>query len=365
MLPAMFELIFASASLFEAAVWFIGGLLLSAIGLAFGVDSFLYRRRAIKKRARILGVIRRRSGKRGQASYWPVYEHTSDEGELIHTAGSASGGLAGNLPGSFREVLVDPEDPYDVRSLVPVGMIVGAICAALGGVLFAISNSVHDDLGLVTLFAAAILAVMAIKAIVVNSPKKPITRGRLKRMLRERKKQKRPRVDASKVLSRDEHLAALRKSDAAQRKWLPLAALVGLALLAFGVWRGRDLVWLQSAGSRVDGVVVRIESEYNPDAENSSYTYYSVVRFETAAGREVTFRDSIGASHPIDKKDEVVGVIYDPADLDRAMIDRGLWNWAIPAGCASAGALVFWASVHGWLGAWRRRTGFPRGEQSV
>jgi hypothetical protein len=48
-LRAMFEALFVGASLFEAAVWFVGGLLLGGIGLAFFVDSLLFRRRAVKK----------------------------------------------------------------------------------------------------------------------------------------------------------------------------------------------------------------------------------------------------------------------------------------------------------------------------
>jgi hypothetical protein len=89
------------------------------------------------------------------------------------------------------------------------------------------------------------------------------------------------------------------------------------------------------------------------------------VRFETAAGHGVTFRDAIGSSHPIDKRGEIVRVIYDPADLDRAIIDRGIWNWAIPGGCGSFGGLILVASLRGLVGAHRRRgVGMsPRGEE--
>ncbi len=99
---------------------------------------------------------------------------------------------------------------------------------------------------------------------------------------------------------------------------------------------------------------MRIDWESNPHSETSQGTHYSVVQFETAGGSEITFRDAIGSSHPIDKKGEIVGVIYDPADLERAMIDRGLWNWAIPGGCWFFGGLVFAASLRGLVGAHRR-----------
>jgi hypothetical protein len=359
----MFEAMFVGASLFEAAVWFVGGLMLGGIGLAFFVDSLVFRRRAVKKRARILGVIGKKQGKGGQSTYWPVYEHMGNDGELIQTRASVSGSLAGNLPGAFRDVLVDPDDPYDVRSLTPVGMIAGIFCLAAGAGLFAISNSVNDNMGFVSLAAIALVGAMGLKAVVTRKRGKPITRGRLKRKLFERKKQKRI-PDLSKILTREDHLAALRKLDSSRRKWLPLVALLGLGALVFGIWRGRDLVVLQSIGSRADGTVVRIESEFNPGSEGSQTTYYSVVRFETASGREHTFRDSVGSSHPIDKRGEVVGVIYAPGDLERAIIDRGIWNWAIPGGCGSFGALILAASLRGLVGAHRRRAKRidPRGE---
>jgi hypothetical protein len=318
MLRTMFEAMFVGASLFEAAVWFLGGLLLGGIGLAFFVDSFLFRRRAVKKRARILGVIGKKQAKGGQSTYWPVYEHMGGNGELIQTRASTSGSLAGNLPGGFRDVLVDPDDPYDVRSLTPIGMIVGIVCLAAGAGLFAISNTVNENMGLVSLVAIVLVAAMGLKAVVTGKRDKPITRGRFKQKLFAKRKKKRI-PDLSKILTREDHLAALRKLDSSRRKWLPLVALLGLVILAFGAWRGR----------------------------------------------EVTFRDAIGSSHPIDKRGEIVRVIYDPADLDRAIIDRGLWNWAIPGGCGFFGAMILAASLRGLVGAHRRRAvgTAPRGEQ--
>ncbi len=74
-----------------------------------------------------------------------------------------------------------------------------------------------------------------------------------------------------------------------------------------------------------------------------------------------------GSNHPIDERGEIVGVIYDPADLERAIIDRGIWNWAIPGGSGLFGALILVASLRGLVGAYRRRAvGIdPRGEKAL
>jgi hypothetical protein len=244
-------------------------------------------------------------------------------------------------------------------------MILGIIFIGLGAGLFAISSSVNDNMGRVSLVAIALIGVMALKGIVTSKRDKPITRGRLKQKWLERRKRKRT-PDLSKILTREEHLAALRKLDSSRRKWLPFVALIGAGILAFGIWRGRDLVLLQSIGTRTEGTVVRIESETNSSSEGSRYTYYSVVRFETATGREVTFRDGIGASHPIDERGEILGVIYDPGNLERAIIDRGIWNWSISGGCGLFGGVILLGSFKGWIGAFRRRgeNWSPRGDKT-
>jgi len=64
------------------------------------------------------------------------------------------------------------------------------------------------------------------------------------------------------------------------------------------------------------------------------------VQFETTRGREITFRGATGCGHPIDKRGEIVQLIHDPADLERIVTDRGIWNWAIPGGCGFFGALI-------------------------
>ncbi len=58
-------------------------------------------------------------------------------------------------------------------------------------------------------------------------------------------------------------------------------------------------------------------------------------------------------------------MIYDPGDLERAIIDRGIWNWAIPGGCGLFGALILAASLRGLVGAHRRRAVgvYPRGDE--
>jgi hypothetical protein len=352
----MFEAIFIGMSLFEAAVWFLGGLIFTGIGLAFFVDSVWFRRHAERKRARILGVIgRKKTEKKGQSHYWPVYEYTARSGESVRVRASSSGSLAGNMPDSFRDILVDPEDPYDARSVVPIGMIVGVVCFFIGMGLFAISNTVNDNMGLVSLAVVALVALMGLKASVTrkssSGPKKP----RLQRKLSDRKKKQRT-PDLSEILTLEEHLAVLRGFDSSRRKWLPIVALIAVALLVFGVWRGRELVLLQSMGSRAEGTVVRIESKHDSSGEGGGTTYYSVVRFEAEDGGDVTFRDGIGASHPIDRRGEILGVMYDPAIPATAMIDRGMWNWAIPGGCMALGGIVAICSVRGAAGGFRRRS---------
>jgi hypothetical protein len=45
----------------------------------------------------------------------------------------------------------------------------------------------------------------------------------------------------------------------------------------------------------------------------------------------VVFRDSVGTNPPQYRVGDAVTVLYAPEQTDRAIIDRGMWNW-LPSG---------------------------------
>lgn len=350
----MFDAVFKGMVVFEAAVWFIGGLIMTGTGAAFFLDSFFFRRRARRVQARVVGMIGNKNSKTGQGAYTPVYEYTTETGERLQVKASSSGSLAKYMPETYRDVLVDPEDPYDVRGPVPVGMIAGFVIAATGGGLFTISYSVNENVLLVALVAALLLVFQGARLFARHRRDIPMAREMFREKLRTRKKEKYGGDYAHRVLSYEDHVAALRRQDKSAKIWMPVIIVIGAGLLAFGIWRGQNLATLMDQGLRTDGKIVRIESERG-SGPDSNIMYYSIAAFKTSDGRTMEFRDSIGASHAIDKKGDGVKILYMPSAPEDAMIDRGLWNWALPGGSAVLGFLLLWLGAKSLAGVFNRR----------
>ena len=104
----------------------------------------------------------------------------------------------------------------------------------------------------------------------------------------------------------------------------PVLLLAGLALVALGVGQSRALLRLEATGARAQGMVTALSSS---SSGNGGVTYHPVVTFTDARGKAMTFRDSTGTNPPLYHVGQSVTVLYLPAEVRRAVIDRGAWNW--------------------------------------
>jgi hypothetical protein len=91
-----------------------------------------------------------------------------------------------------------------------------------------------------------------------------------------------------------------------------ISAVVGVVVIVCGIRKVRYGRHLQAVGVRTRGVVV--------DLRWSNHVAYPVVRFTTADGREVEMRGETGRDPPARRVGDVVEVLYDPADPERARI---------------------------------------------
>jgi len=126
--------------------------------------------------------------------------------------------------------------------------------------------------------------------------------------------------------------------------------LVGLVFLGFSYRTGRTHVRVLLRGAQVQGRIVslrRVQMSTGSGSRlsDSSIVYLPLVEF-TANGRSVHFEEWKGT-----RSDSGVGafvpVLYDPADMSTAMLDRGTWNWLPWAPCLAVGALLFLAALSG------------------
>jgi hypothetical protein len=145
-----------------------------------------------------------------------------------------------------------------------------------------------------------------------------------------------------------------------QRRVYATLALLGAALIAAGgyqAWSTRQFV---ASSAEAIGTVVALES-----SGGRKPTYRPLVRFRTAGGVEVVFREGVGSNPPSFAAGERVRVLYDPGDPARARVGAFTTLWIVAALLAGAGAVVslFGASplLARWTAARRgltlRRTG--------
>ena len=137
-----------------------------------------------------------------------------------------------------------------------------------------------------------------------------------------------------------------RKQRATARIVTPALVLVGLGVVALGVYLGRSTFLLQTHGERVKGTVVFLELKTTLHGS----TYYPVVQFATREGTAVQFRDGMGSNPPAYHEGDPVNVLYSRNLPERtATIDRGILDWLVPGilcvmGSALAG-IAFWARL--------------------
>jgi hypothetical protein len=92
-----------------------------------------------------------------------------------------------------------------------------------------------------------------------------------------------------------------------------------------------------------EGQVVENKSKQNYPGTGSRIlpftSYQAIVQFTDQQGQTVTYRDAFGFNHPSFQVGRV-RIFYDPQNPQRAMIDRGLKNYLIPAICLGFGGLL-------------------------
>ena len=350
------ELVFDGIKLYESAVWFIGGLILGGCGLLLLAESYLFRKRAYKVHVRVLGVIPNTKNEKIRPHYYPVLEFLTRDGQLLQMKRPVACNPAQFVPEKSIPFLVDPEDSYELRSLVPTGMIVGVSLMLSSLVLFKISDVVGRSLLWAAGIAVLLIVGWFVKVLLFQfevpheqeEPPKKSSEFRLRHSKRPPEK-----FELSEILSEEQHRSVVEKQDKSTLRWMPVVVIIAIGLLAFGGYRGYQRGYLTFQGESTVGKVIRVES----DSKHASaeVTYYSVVQFSLPNDEKLEFRDQFGSNSPIDEKGDEVKVIYDLADPKGALIDRGAWSWLLPVGCLAAGLLIFYWQFKFAMGYFRRR----------
>lgn len=130
-------------------------------------------------------------------------------------------------------------------------------------------------------------------------------------------------------------IAALTNNKAAwsgtAMRWQSFAqVVVGLFLLGFGYYIGRDHLHLILQGSRTQGIIVAYHQEKLPESGGARWNEISLpIVAYSAGGESIRFQDWKDPGAAV--LNVRVPVLYDPTHPATAMIDRPIWNW-IPWG---------------------------------
>jgi hypothetical protein len=116
-------------------------------------------------------------------------------------------------------------------------------------------------------------------------------------------------------------------------------AIIGACMLAGAFALYSSTASFLERAETAQGTVIELMRSRSSD----STSYYPVVQFTAASGREIEFQSSSGSNPPSYNRGEQVSVFYEPSNPDDAMIDGffSLWGAAlIVGGIGSVFALI-------------------------
>jgi len=325
----------------EQITLLLGGIGMMLLGGVFIADHVFWRLRAARYPGTLIGVREKAArGRSGNRVYFPVVEYMNETGErIIAETDSGSSTLADKIPGTRITLLIRKGRPLEGRILGHTGLVFGLIFIAIGTVVGCIALRDYDVTAWTFIIGVFLVACLAALGLWKLARLEQLETGQefSARKYRERLERKR----ALPLLRMEDIRPRLRNMEARAARIAPVMGLAGLAMIGTGHWMAQDLYHLLLSGETASGRIIGYERVYQPT--DRLHVYYPEVTFTTAAGRTVTFRDKLGsgASTTARKSGARVTVVYNANNPERAMIDRGWWNWAFPFGMLFIGVFVF------------------------
>jgi len=323
----VFTLFVGGIAAFKQIMMFVMALFFAALGGVVLGNALYWWARARRIQGELIGV-RQDGGYFHSVFRYSLagqsYEATSDQG---------STSLPGPDTGAIVPLLIIPGNfavAEEARS--HVWTLVGALSAALGAWLFHVAVRLYP-VGPMTWAAGGLLALYF---------------GVKLYRLAQKERNARPRADAQPLQciedlkAQPERRAEAERNQALQRRWAPVLLVVGVTLLGLSYYLGHNLVHLETAGLRAPGIVQSLERSARG---RRGSTYHPVVSFVTRGGDAIRFRDATGSNPPAYRVGDHVTVLYLENDSESTTIDRGVWNWLIPALMLLFGGLLSIISV--------------------
>lgn len=338
----MFDLIFSGFQAYNQIGMFIGALVCLGLGGLILGYCLYWRFHALHASGTVIGVTA------NGGMYTRVYRYTLPDGQT-HEAKSdtARGWIRGSETGRIVPLLISAHNPTEAREANSYLFEIVGLVIMVPGVCFGYTAlTAYPVTPMTWIMGAALLLYLG-----EHGRRLLIPKGQ-RLSIAEWKKQHHlgevTAIDMAAVKPAETILATPDAQLALQTQWLrnkwlaPLLGVFAVALIVLALYQ-TDRTWrLEAAGLRAPGQVVRLTEEESSD----STSYYPVVRYRTQGNETVEFKDSIGSNPPSYRTGDKVTVLYLAGNPQRqAIIDRGFWNWAIPALLLFGAAFVAWISI--------------------
>lgn len=129
--------------------------------------------------------------------------------------------------------------------------------------------------------------------------------------------------------------------------WVGLVfGIIGLAIMAGGVWSWQSRQAIIDEGVRTTGIVT--ELDYRSDDEGGG-SYYPVVEFRDRSGQPRTYHANSGSNPPSYVRGERVEIVYLTGNPEHALIDDFMGRWMLPVFLLCFGgvfAAIGWTTVY-------------------
>ena len=331
------------AALRQAGALLVAGLLLGAGVLLFG-NRLYWRLFAKRVRGNVVGVRAPR-----KYFYYPVYRYKVTPTSRWQEATADVGWLPNPelVTGYKARLLVFRKFPdrvanagsYVLETIGTVFFVIGGAGIAAACVFWPVTSLTWVVLGVILIFVIYLLRRCIPRR--REPPFSSITRGWRPAELLES-----PVQSIEDLLSGAVRAERRRRQRETARIVTPALILLGLGVVALGVYLGRSTFLLKSHGELAQGTVVFLELKTTLHGS----TYYPVVQFATREGTAVQFRDGMGSNPPAYREGDPVTVAYfRNLPQQTATIDRGILDWLAPGvlcvmGTVLAG-IAFWVRL--------------------
>lgn len=314
----------------------------------------------------------RGSGKRkkgfGQEYFYPIYEYKSPQGERLEHVDDLGGTTFLHcMPGKEVTLLMFPGNPPKVKKAGVLGLILGAIFLLPGLFIGYVAVSQFETSFLSVLFLLGVIGygVFRVYQKYLLIPEAERSKGWA--MIRSGEVFK---VENISVTSSDKSIGSskgrrmtpedIRARIGSQKRTTVIGAFV-MILIAGGLGVGayyaqKSMVEYSTRGIRAEGEVTGFKSKDSDDTT----VYHAIVEFTDQSGNGVRFEDSVGSSHPGFVRGDKVSVLYLPEKPSAAMIDRGIFNWALSGGLILGALLFLWGALASFRLAATVRSGAER-----